>query len=184
MNGSVLLQWKLALARRGPVAGFAMLLCVAGIAAWLWYLPQAQRAVAARTLALAPAKTPAPVAALAAAPGPEQNLAQFYATLGDKRDVEQQLKTMFGLAAKSGLSLTAGQYHAAADQHGRFHTYQVSLPVKGSYRALWQFCLQVLANVPFASLDEISVRRETIGEPLLEARVRFTLYLKDGGARP
>ncbi len=183
MNGSILLAWKLALARRGPVAGLAMLLCVAGIAAWAWYMPQAQRAAALRTTA-ASAAASAPVAVLAPASGPEQNLAQFYATLGDKRDVEQQLKTIFGLAGKSGLSLTAGQYHAVADPHGRYHTYQVSLPVKGSYRALWQFCLQTLATVPFAALDEISLRRDAIGEPVLEARVRFTLYLKDGAAKP
>jgi Tfp pilus assembly protein PilO len=184
MSGSRLLQWKLALARSGPVAWLAMLLCAAGIAAWLWYLPQAQRAASMRAAALAPAAAQAPVAALVSAAGPEQNLAQFYATLGDKGEVEQQLKTIFGLASKSGLTLTAGQYHASHDQNGRFHTYQVSLPVKGNYHDVWQFSLQTLASVPFAALDEISIRRETIGEPVLEARVRFTLYLKDGVAKP
>ncbi len=184
MNSTILLQWQLALMRRGPVAMLAALLFVAGAGAWLWYLPQAKQASASRVAAAQPAKAPAPVAVLAVATGPEQNLAQFYATLGDKRDAEQQLKTLFALAAKSGLSLTAGQYHAAYDQNGRFHTYQLSLPVKGSYRALWQFCLQTLAMVPFAALDDISLRRETIGEPVLEGRVRFTLYLKDGGAKP
>jgi hypothetical protein len=184
MNGALLLQWKLSMMRRGPIAMLALLLLVAGIGAWLWYLPQARQAAAARAVAAMPVQAPAPVAALAVVAGPEQNLAQFYATLGDKRDAEQQLKTLFALAAKSGLSLTAGQYRAAYDQNGRFHTYQVSLPVKGSYRAVWQFCLQTLATVPFAALDEISVRRESIGEPVLEARVRFTLYLKEGGAKP
>ncbi len=184
MNGALLLQWKLALMRRGPVALVAMLLFVAGAGAWLWYLPQAKQAAAAHAMAAKPAAPSAPVAALAVVSGPEQNLAQFYATLGDKRDAEQQIKTLFALAAKSGLTLTAGQYRAAYDQNGRFHTYQVSLPVRGSYRALWQFCLQTLATVPFAALDEISVRRESIGEPMLEARVRFTMYLKDGGAKP
>ncbi len=184
MNGALLLQCKLALVRRGPVALLAMLLFAAGIGAWLWYLPQARQAAAARAVATKPAAATQPVAALVVATGPEQNLAQFYATLGDKRDAEQQLKTLFALAAKSGLSLTAGQYRAAIDQNGKFNTYQVSLPVRGSYRALWQFCLQTLATVPFAALDEISLRRETIGEPVLEARVRFTLYLKEGGAKP
>jgi hypothetical protein len=184
MNGTLLLQWKLAFARRGPVAMLAMLLLVAGTGAWLWYLPQAKQAAVASAVAAKPATAPMPVAALAVVSGPEQNLAQFYANLGDKRDAEQQLKTLFALAAKSGLSLTAGQYRAAYDQNGRFHTYQVSLPVRGSYRALWQFCLQALATVPFAALDEISLRRESIGEPVLEARVRFTLYLKDGGGKP
>ncbi len=181
---SALLRGQIALVRHGLVAALALALLVVGSGAWLWTIQQTKQAAALRAEAGKPLAPPAPVASLASAPGPEQNLANFYATLGDKRDAEQQLKTIFALAEKSGLALTAGQYHAGFDLNGRFHTYQVSLPVKGSYRALWQFCLQTLATVPFAALDEISVRRESIGEPMLEARVRFTLYLKEGGTRP
>jgi hypothetical protein len=104
--------------------------------------------------------------------------------LGERRDAEQQLKTIFGIAAKSGVVLSSGQYRAAYDSNGRFHTYQLSLPVKGSYRAVWQFCLQTLAALPFAALDEISVRRESIGDANVTARVRFTLYLKEGAGKP
>lgn len=181
---SMLLRCQLALVRHGGVAALALVLLAAGGASWLWYAQQVKQAAALRAQANQPAAPSVPVAALASAPGPEQNLASFYATLGDQQEAEQQLKTIFALAGKSGLALTAGQYHAGFDVNGRFHTYQVSLPVKGSYRALWQFCLQTLATVPFAALDEISLRRETIGEPVLEARVRFTLYLKEGGAKP
>ena len=55
----------------------------------------------------------------------------------------------------------------------------MSLPLKGSYAAVWQFALQALRAMPFASLDELSFRREQIADPTLEARVRLTLYLSD-----
>ena len=117
---------------------------------------------------------PAPASA-----GPNENLALFYDTLGERRYAEQQVKTLFALAAKSGLVLSQGEYKGAFEQNGRFHTYQVNLPVKGSYGAIWQFGMQALRAIPFASLDEISFRRDTIGEPTVEARVRLTLYLAD-----
>ena len=59
-------------------------------------------------------------------------------------------------------------------------TYQIVLPVKGGYQPLWQFAMQGLRDMPFASLDEVSFRRDAIAEPVVEARLRFTLYLKDG----
>jgi hypothetical protein len=61
------------------------------------------------------------------------------------------------------------------------HTYQLNLPVKGSYAAIWQFALSALRAIPFASLDDISFRRDSIGDATVEARLRFTLYLSEQG---
>jgi hypothetical protein len=36
-----------------------------------------------------------------------------------------------------------------------------------------------LRAIPFASLDDISFRRDGIQDPAVEARLRLTLYLKD-----
>lgn len=140
------------------------------------------------------ASLPSPVPAVAvtpvapAAPPPAQGadaLDTFYAALGPRRYAEQQVRTLFTLAAKNGLSLSQGEYKTGYDRNARLSTYQVNLPVKGSYGAIWQFALGALRAIPFASLDDISFRREAIGDPAVEARVRLTLYLKDapGGER-
>lgn len=173
---ALLLRLRLALAALGPFACGAAVLCVVGAAALLWLLPQrallGQRQQVALGLAAMPASAakPAPVSA-------NQNLALFYDTLGEKRYVEQQVKTLFGLAAKTGLALSQGEYKGAYDHNGKLNTYQVSLPVKGTYRAIWQFGLLALRAIPFASLDEISFKREAIGDANVEARLRLTLYL-------
>jgi hypothetical protein len=141
----------------------------------------------------APCKASAPGrAGLAALPPPKplavaapesvsrnENLALFYDGLGERRYAEQQVKTLFGLASKAGLVLSQGEYKGGSTSNGRFHTYQVNLPVKGSYGAIWQFGMLALRAIPFASLDEISFRRDSIGEPAVEARLRLTLYLAD-----
>jgi len=76
--------------------------------------------------------------------------------------------------------LNQGEYKAGYDKASRVSTYQIILPVKGPYQAIWQFAMQGLREMPFASLDEVSFRRDSIAEPAVEARLRFTLYLKDG----
>lgn len=174
-----LLPLRLMLLRGGqaPLIAGAVLLCVLGASGWGWVFQQ--RAALQHMVVPLPSAPPV----LAAAPAPasaEQNLALFYDTLGEKRYAEQQVKTLFDLAAKNGLSLSQGEYKSAYDKASRVSTYQVVLPVKGSYQALWSFGLQALRAVPFASLDELAFRREQIAETSLEARVRLTFYLKDG----
>jgi hypothetical protein len=172
----LLLALRLFVMRAGAAACLAVALLVVGLATWAWLLPQ--RAALQQELA-----RPLPAAtAVALAPPPpsaNENLSLFYATLGQKRHAEQQVKTLFDLAAKSGLTLQHGEYKFGYDKAGRVATYQIALPVRGSYRAIWQFALQALAVVPFAALDEVSFRRENIADATVEARLRFTLYLKE-----
>jgi Tfp pilus assembly protein PilO len=105
--------------------------------------------------------------------------ASFYTMLGDKAQIERQLKVLFDFAKKAGLALHQADYKAIEDKNGNFHTYQIQLPVIGSYSAIRQFCESVLLAVPYASLDEMSFKREAVSSGKLEAKLRFTLYLSD-----
>jgi hypothetical protein len=169
----LMLRLRLAWSSLGPVAAGAAVLMISGALALAWLLPERALQGQRRAVALGPAAVPV----VAPPPSPDANLALFYDTLGERRYAEQQVKTLFALAAKTGLVLSQGEYKSAFEQNGRFHTYQLNLPVKGSYAAIWQFAMLALRAIPFASLDEISFRRDTIGEPAVEARLRLTLYL-------
>jgi hypothetical protein len=181
----VWLRVRLALARWQPVAVIFAALVVGEIACLAWLvqaneLLEREQDVARRMAVLPPPTVKAPP------PSANENLGAFYGALGERRYAEQQVKTLFGLAARSGLVLRQGEYKAGYDRNARVHTYQVTLPVTGSYRAIWQFALQALRAIPFASLDEMSFRRDAIGEASVEARLRLTLYLADAapGAQP
>jgi hypothetical protein len=192
--GSFLLRLRLAL-RANPLlagAGLALLACLAALAWTVHTATQLDDQRDALKLAAARrASLPSPAPALAAAPGAAPPVSQvneldaFYAALGPRRYAEQQVKTLFALAAKNGLSLSQGEYKTGYDRNAKVFTYQVNLPVKGSYGAIWKFALGALRAIPFASLDDIGFRRDTIGDPSVEARLRLTLYLKDvpGGER-
>ncbi|GGC19484.1 hypothetical protein [Pseudoduganella buxea] len=173
---AVMLDVRLRLLRAGPAAALCGALLLAGVALWAWLLPQrtAQLEEMARPL-------PAPSTLAEAAPPPtaNENLAAFYATLGQKRHAEQQVKVLFDLAAKLGLVLDRGEYKFGYDKGAQVATYQITLPVKGPYGKIWQFTLQALAAMPFAALDDVNFRRDTIADTSVDARLRFTLYLKE-----
>ncbi|MDO8042168.1 hypothetical protein [Janthinobacterium sp. SUN137] len=174
------LRAQLLLRRLGAPACIAVALLALGVAAWAWAWQQ--RAVAAQ-LEARPLPVPSLAVATAAPPATaSENLARFYAALGQQRHAEQQVKHLFDLAAKNGLLLAQGEYKSGYDKASRVATYQVTLPLKGSYGAVWQFALQALRAAPFASLDELSFRREQIADTQLEARLRLTFYLTDAQA--
>lgn len=177
---TVWLRLRIALAATSLVALGAVVLCVGAAAALAWLVPARELVAEQRVLARrAPVQQAAPVQPAVPATD-EHNLALFYGTLGERRHTERQVKALFDLAAKSGLVLRQGEYKAAFDRNARLHTYQVTLPVTGSYRAIWQFALGALRAIPFAALDEISFKRDAIGDAQVEARLRLTLYLADG----
>lgn len=114
----------------------------------------------------------------------EDRLTAFYDALGETRYAEQQIKVLFGIAAKQGLTLNAAEYKFNENKDGKFHTYQVTLPIKGPYVAIRQFCEQTLVTIPFSSLDDINFKRDAIASPMLEARVHFTLYFTEKTVTP
>jgi hypothetical protein len=187
---SSMLRLRLMFMRTNPMTLVAVVVfAMAGAVLWIqravWTMERAQEAYAAQAQQKAQAQAAAPVAAPATAPvPPPDNLAVFYGALGERAGAEQHVKTLFGLAAKSGLVLRQGEYKPGYDRNARIHTYQVNLPVKGSYASIWQFAMAALRAIPFASLDDISFRRDAIGDPTVEARVRLTLYLRDGTEKP
>ena len=173
-----LLRARLALGRVHPLAAGLLVLLAAGACAHAWLLPAREQLALDYEEARRAARAPAP-AAPAAPPPPrsDQNLADFYAALGERGSVERQLKDIFALAGKNGLALQQGEYRSSYDRNAKVHAYQMNLPVKGSFPAIWQFALDILRALPHASLDDVSFRRDTIGDANVEARLRLTLYL-------
>lgn len=184
--GKQLLQARLVLARIGAVNTLAVALCLAGASCWLWALPRQEAAgrveqaliekQRAALLQAPAAPKPVPV------PPAQANLAAFYMALGTRQAAVSQVRTLFSLAHEAGISLDKGEYKSAYSVNSRSHTYQVLLPVTGSYSAIRLFCEKVLVTIPFASLDEIGFKREAVAAGALQAKLRFTLHLGDPSA--
>ncbi|HEY8102395.1 MAG TPA: hypothetical protein VIF82_16775 [Burkholderiaceae bacterium] len=175
------LQVQLTLLRFGWSKSIASIICMIGLMAWLLGIPylhtqqkalQQQWQQAQQSWHTAEGMIPTVTQTTA-----EQHFNQFINGLGDDRYTEQQIKTLFALADKAGLTLAQADYKLAEDKNGHYRTYQILMPVKGTYRAIRQFCEKTLLAIPFASLDEMNFKRDAIGSGTLEARLRFTIYL-------
>jgi len=107
---------------------------------------------------------------------PEQ-LERFYAFFPPPQSSPDWLGKINAAAKAKGLVLQSGEYKLDRSPDSRLARYQITLPVTGSYAQLRGFVGQVLADVPAAALEEITLRRESVSSPRLEARIRLTLYL-------
>lgn len=175
-----LVHLQLALIRCGWINLLAGLLLVTGVIGWGWLMPHLQQESVQQNRVMLRAQKDVlatEVTMPVTPPLAQQRLAQFYDTLGDARFAEQQIKTLFAIAVKNGLTLTQAEYKSTANESGKYVSYQVLLPVKGGYAAIRAFCEQILVAIPFASLDELRFKRESIANKTLEAQLRLTLYL-------
>ena len=178
----LLLRLRLALARFTPIelASGAVLAAVVALGAIVLPAVSAKRAAseaATRELVVRAAARPAAVASAPAADLVERRLHDFYAALGDVEHSEDALRTLFAAADQRRVVLDQAEYKLAYDQHGRFYTYSVLLPVVGDYASIRAFSEQVLLAMPFASLDEMDFHRDDIAQTQLKAKLRFTLHL-------
>ncbi|MDB5774361.1 MAG: hypothetical protein JWP38_494 [Herbaspirillum sp.] len=176
------LRLRLALSRSGWIANTAGALCLVGALGWLWAMPRLHEQTVQRQYAMQGLKKTmnagAPRTVQPKMQPAEQRLHDFYDALGESHYPEQQVKTLFSIAAKNGLSLTQAEYTPGYDQNGGFRTYRILLPIKGRYPAVRRFCEQVLMAIPFASLDEIDFKRQSISNPMPDVRLSITLYLQ------
>lgn len=180
------LRLRLALARFGLINCIVSVLCLVAALAWLWWMPHLRAQLSTQQHAVKEARrmlnasAPGAVgAAIVKLPAAEQHMADFYDALGEQDYSEQQIKAVLSIAEKTGINLNQAEYKSAFDKNGRYRTYQILLPVKGSYAQIRQFCEKTLMAIPFASLDDMSFKRDAIGNTMLEAQLRFTLYLAD-----
>lgn len=109
--------------------------------------------------------------------GIADQLRTFYGFFPALDSTPDWLARIFAAAEREGLTLQSGEYRYSREREARLTRYQITLPVKGSYLQIQRFIAAVLAEVPAAALDDISLKREHIGEQSLEARLRFTLFL-------
>jgi hypothetical protein len=166
--------------RLGP-AGAVGLALLAGCLAFYWsgVRPAAAEVAALRAelerAAQAAARSPRPEAASV------QALARFYGRFSAPAEVLGALDAVFSAAARERVALDTGEYRVTRERGARLHRYQIVFPVKGSYRAVRRFVARALNNVPGLALDDLALRRESIGSPVVEARVQLTLYMGEDG---
>ncbi len=170
-----LLPLEVLVARGHAMRLVAVALCLAALAALLWQASATARTTAELRAELREhhATQGQPRASTNADRG-----AAFERLLGRGEDLETHLGQVFAAAKRHGVGLTVGDYRLATDNAGGFRRYHMVLPVKGSFSAIQAFSQQVLLDLPFAALEEISLKRASIDATQVDAKTRFVLFLR------
>lgn len=108
---------------------------------------------------------------------PAEQLVTYYRFFPAQTTAPAWLDKIYKAARNQNLRLDRADYRPTRDKAGKLVRYQITMPVKGNYLQLRKFLAAVLTDVPIASLDHISFERQKIGDEVIEAKVRLTLYL-------
>jgi hypothetical protein len=166
------------LARHGWPMGLGLI--VSGVAAGLVLF--ATPSLRERTHSLQLEQLAARSHALKASADPQElqrrQWADFYARLPAADGALEAVATIQRVATAHGVQLAHGEYRLSRDAGAPLMRYQITLPARSDYRRLRGWIGDVMNAVPSASLDEFSLRRDDAGSATVDARVRFTLYLR------
>ncbi len=102
---------------------------------------------------------------------------RFYNEFPHRQEIPKLLKRLYAVAKKSDLTLQRGQYKLLTEGNGPFMRYEIELPLVGRYTDIQTFSYQALKQLPTLALDDISFKREAASATLIQAKIRFTLYL-------
>ena len=111
--------------------------------------------------------------------GPEARLAAFYRTLPERDTATAWLEKIYAAGEQAQLVLDKGEYRLSPERDARLARYEINLPVRGGYVQIRQFIRTVLAEIPFAALNDIQITRGKVSDPNVEARIRFVLYFRE-----
>ncbi|MFN0318455.1 MAG: hypothetical protein ACKVQA_25800 [Burkholderiales bacterium] len=114
-----------------------------------------------------------------ATPAQAAKLATRDVDLPSAADALPQVMRLSDLAEEQGLKLRQGDYRLHRDKEAGVVAYQMHYPVTGAYVALRAFIKRALEEFPALALEEVLIRRNSIGAQDVEARLRFTLYLRE-----
>ena len=105
-----------------------------------------------------------------------EKVAAVYDYLRKDESTTDWLAKLHGIGAATGLQLRSASYKTLPAE-GRIVRYEIVLPAAGSYPQLREFLKRSFAEIPVLSLDQISLKRETRGDGLVQAELRMTLHM-------
>jgi hypothetical protein len=108
---------------------------------------------------------------------PQQQLAAFEQRFGGERTIAPSLARLQAAAQRRGFTLDQAEFKLASEPAEPLARYSIQLPIKADYRALRRFSHDALREMPGLALDEVSLRRSDPKSPLLDAQLRFVLFL-------
>ncbi len=105
----------------------------------------------------------------------------FLATLPTGDAALAAVQDLHRLAQRHGVVLASGEYRLIDEAGGRWQRYQITLPAQAGDMSLRLWMAEALNRWPSLALDDWSATRDAAGQELVQARVRWSFYLRTPG---
>ncbi len=110
-----------------------------------------------------------------------QELAAFFDSLPNEKDVTDVLGSIYATAEAYGVRLQEASYHLEDKDRPRIE-YVMNFPMSGEYTQIRRFVFRILASHPAMALDQIDFQRDKIGDSMLKVNLKMTLFLSPSPA--
>jgi hypothetical protein len=107
-------------------------------------------------------------------------LVRFRELLKPEKQADEVLEIIQRDAQKNGLAPAGTEYKWQRQADARLAEVRIVMPMKAGYAPLRAFVREVLADVPGLALEQFDLQRDGIGSSNVDARLRFSLFLKAG----
>jgi Tfp pilus assembly protein PilO len=104
-----------------------------------------------------------------------QKVEAVYEFLKKDAETTDWLAKLYGIGKATGVELKSASYKTQSEA-GRVERYEIVLPATGSYSQIRDFLKRALAEIPVLSLDQMSLKRESRNDGVVNAELRLTLH--------
>ena len=115
---------------------------------------------------------------------PQQQLAVFLQRFPSEAEMAGAVGTLNAAARRQGVQLNQAELKFSIEPSGLLARYSIVLPVKADYRALRGFIREAMRELPGLAMEELNVRRSDAKSPVLEAQLRFVLFVAKPQPQP
>lgn len=166
--------------RHGLIWPGVLVLLVAALALWLVLLPGGAQQLAQARADLQRLQSGQVVLALSPAERAGQEDAALVAELDrvalPEQEVSEVLRRLGRIAQSKGLTLTETDFQATGEGLGGLRRLQLTLPLRAAYPQVRQFVEAVLLEFPGVSVDQMLLKRESVGQRQGEIRLRLSIW--------
>jgi hypothetical protein len=110
----------------------------------------------------------------------DEALQAFYAFFPKIDSSPLWIRELVQVAEERGVEISGTEYRLVRGKDLKLARYEMVLPVRARYPELRGFIADALRVVPAMALVDVAIKREGVESELLEANLKFNLYLREG----
>ena len=117
------------------------------------------------------------------APG-DMGVGRVVALLPRRNEIPAVVGVIYEQARAANVALDNGHYAYSPPKSGSIGRYEFEFPVKADYPSVRHFISGTLSAVPAAGLDKLHIERKAVGEQVVNADIRFVVFVRAEGSSP